>query len=317
MKTANSRQSVPRPPASPGKPSSANLAGKAQALGGPTSSVAKHKVSSSPTQPSQLSWPSANAESQVAVPVHARDMPTALTGTAEASAMPSSSSASHVAGTAAAPASNESNSPAGSPSPAAAAKAQGFSRRTAGSAEPSAGAAAQFPSTAVAGDQGALTPPVSSARPPVSTMGDVPQAKAGVPQATGNVPLPKGEGVQHMASAQGPTATDGDTKPERQQEQQPVSTTQAAPADLQSSDPAVAAPQGSDQRQEQPEAKTSVKPVRVVRYSTASSITLGWVFPRRSTDVQVCETFCCTSLVSLLCVCTRLLPARRCSPLHL
>ena len=199
-------------------------------------------------------------------------MPAAPTGATQSSAMPSSFSASHVAGTAAAPASNESNSPAGGPSPAATAEAQGFSSRAAGSAEPSAkaaGAAARLPSTAVARSQRSLTPSAldaSSTGPPVSTMGDVPQAQESIPQAKGDALQSKGEGAQRMASAQGPTATGGDAKYGRRQEQQPVSTTQDTPAHLPSSDLAVAAPPGTDQRQEQTKAKASIKPVRVVRY---------------------------------------------------
>lgn len=206
------------------------------------------------------------------MPQSARAMPTAPTGEAESSAMPSSSSASLVAGTAAAPASNESGSPASGPSPPDGTEAQGFSNKAADSDKPSAKkveAATWLPSTAVAGGQESSTPSVSSADLPVSTTGDVPQAKGGVPQSRGNVPQAKGgalqskgEGAQHMASAQEPSATGSDTKSARQQEQQLMSTTQAMPAHL----PSDAAPLGTNQRQGQTKAKTPIKPVRVVRY---------------------------------------------------
>ena len=48
-KTARSRQSTSRPPASPRTPVSGKVAGKAQAVGSPISSAAEHNVSSSPT----------------------------------------------------------------------------------------------------------------------------------------------------------------------------------------------------------------------------------------------------------------------------
>lgn len=104
--------------------------------------------------------------------------------------------------------------------------------------------------------------------------GEAPQAKEGVPEAKGNAHQAKGEalqakgeGAQHMASAYRPNAAGGDAETEvHAVEQQSTLSAHATPAQLSSDDTANAALLGADQHQEQSNAKTPIKPVRVVRY---------------------------------------------------
>lgn len=104
---------------------------------------------------------------------------------------------------------------------------------------------------------------------------DTQQARDSAPQLKGDTPQAKEEGAERMATADGPKAAGNNTlsevHPVEQQRQRHFSSKGSTQAQLLPGDVDTAEAQQEKQHEEQPKAKTPLKPVRVVRYYHYSS----------------------------------------------
>ena len=102
---------------------------------------------------------------------------------------------------------------------------------------------------------------------------DTQQARDSAPQLKGDTPQAKEEGAERMATADGPKAAGNNTLSEVHpvERQRHFSSKGSTQAQLLPGDVDTAEAQQEKQHEEQPKAKTPLKPVRVVRYYHYSS----------------------------------------------